>query len=112
MAPTFTAGQILRLRDGEIRIDRVTDDWIYFVQFSRIAETGAPTRMAPTLFAEAVAMQTLADLLPDDLRATVTEFAAAFRDNDPRASERREIARANLYAAVLRLADSIATTGA
>lgn len=59
MAPTFTAGQILRLRDGEIRIDRVTDDWIYFVQFSRIAETGAPTRMAPTLFAEAVAMQTV-----------------------------------------------------
>lgn len=52
-SPPFTAGQRLRLPDGEIRIDRVTDDAIYFVSFP-LATTGSPTRMTPAVFAEAV----------------------------------------------------------
>lgn len=52
-SPPFTAGQRLRLPDGEIRIDRVTDDAIYFVSFP-LATTGAPLQMTPAVFAEAV----------------------------------------------------------
>ena len=51
----FKAGDLIEFSDGgAVRIDRVTDAWVYFVSWPPGAETGAPKRMPPRTFARAV----------------------------------------------------------
>ncbi len=44
--------------DGSlVHIDRVTDEQVYFVAWHPGEETGAPTRMTPAAFVEALAIE-------------------------------------------------------
>jgi hypothetical protein len=55
---TYTEGQCIEFDDGAmVRIDRVTDEQVYFVAFRPGEEDGAPTRMTVALFTEAVEVE-------------------------------------------------------